>query len=220
LFYKDTKTNFPLLIIYIFCRFVFLNKKRLNEKNFIKKLQKGNQIAFGQLLDAYQQKVFGTCISLIPNKEDAEDVSQEVFIAVFKSIHQFKENSKLSTWIYKIATNKCLEFIRKKNAKKRFSFMQTILGNEIPLDKTSYFTEVNHPGILLENQEKSALIFKAIDTLTESQRIIFTLAKIDEKSYQEIAEITGKSLSSVESILFRAKKALQQKLENFYKNDT
>jgi hypothetical protein len=88
--YKDTKTNFPLLIIYIFCRFVFLNKKRLNEKNFIKKLQKGNQIAFGQLLDAYQQKVFGTCISLIPNKEDAEDVSQEVFIAVFKSIHQFK----------------------------------------------------------------------------------------------------------------------------------
>jgi RNA polymerase sigma factor (sigma-70 family) len=197
-----------------------LNKKRLSEQNFIKELQIGNQIAFGQLLDAYQQKVFGTCISFIPNKEDAEDVSQEIFIAVFKSIHQFKENSKLSTWIYKIATNKCLEFIRKKNAKKRFSFVQTLLGNEIPLDKTSYFTEVNHPGILLENQEKSALIFKAIDTLTESQRIIFTLAKIDEKSYQEIVEITGKSLSSVESILFRAKKALQQKLENFYKNDT
>jgi RNA polymerase sigma factor (sigma-70 family) len=218
--YKDTKTNFPLLIIFIFCRFVFFNKNRLSEQNFIKELQKGNQIAFGQLLDAYQQKVFGTCISFIPNKEDAEDVSQEVFIAVFKSIHQFKENSKLSTWIYKIATNKCLEFIRKKNAKKRFSFMQTLLGNEIPLDKTSYFTEVNHPGILLENKEKSALIFKAIDTLTESQRIIFTLAKIDEKSYQEIVEITGKSLSSVESILFRAKKALQQKLENFYKNDT
>jgi RNA polymerase sigma factor (sigma-70 family) len=218
--HKDTKTNFPLLIIFIFCRFVFFNKNRLSEQNFIKELQKGNQSAFGQLLDTYQQKVFGTCISFIPNKEDAEDVSQEVFIAVFKSIHQFKENSKLSTWIYKIATNKCLEFIRKKNAKKRFSFMQTLLGNEIPLDKTNYFTEVNHPGILLENQEKSALIFKAIDTLTESQRIIFTLAKIDEKSYQEIVEITGKSLSSVESILFRAKKALQQKLENFYKNDT
>ena len=191
----------------------------MSEQNFIKELQKGNQSAFGQLLDTYQQKVFGTCISFIPNKEDAEDVSQEVFIAVFKSIHQFKENSKLATWIYKIATNKCLEFIRKKKAKKRFSFMQNLLGNEIPLDKTSYFTEVNHPGILLENKEKAALIFKAINTLTESQRIIFTLAKIDEKSYQEIVEITGKSLSSVESILFRAKKALQQKLGNFYKND-
>ena len=97
--------------------------------------------------------------------------------------------------------------------------MQTILGNEIPLDKTGYFTEFNHPGILLENKEKLAIIFKAIHRLPESQRVVFTLAKIDGKSYQEILEITGKSLSSVESLLFRAKKGLQEKLENFYKND-
>jgi RNA polymerase sigma-70 factor (ECF subfamily) len=97
--------------------------------------------------------------------------------------------------------------------------MQTILGNEIPFDKTNYFTEVNHPGILLENKEKSIIIFKAINSLPESQKVIFTLAKIDGKSYQEIVEITGKSLSSVESIMFRAKKGLQQKLENFYKNE-
>jgi len=192
----------------------------LNEESFLIELKAGKQAAFSQLLDEYQQKVFGTCISFIPNKEDAEDVAQEVFLEVFKSIHKFKGNSKLSTWIYKIATNKCLEFIRKKNTKKRFAFMQTILGNDIPLDKTSYFTEVNHPGILLENQEKSAIIFKAINTLPEAQRIVFTLAKIDDKSYQEIVEITGKSLSSVESLMFRAKKGLQDKLENFYKNES
>ncbi|WP_166384532.1 RNA polymerase sigma factor [Polaribacter sp. 11A2H] len=189
----------------------------MNEQDFITQLTAGKQSAFSQLLDDYQQKVFGTCISFIPNKEDAEDVAQEVFLEVFKSIHKFKGDSKLSTWIYKIATNKCLEFIRKKNTKKRFAFMQTILGNEIPLDKTSYFTEVNHPGILLENKEKSAIIFKAINTLPEAQRVVFTLAKIDDKSYQEIVEITGKSLSSVESLMFRAKKNLQVKLENFYK---
>jgi len=191
----------------------------LSEQKFINQLKQRNQNAFGQLLDNYEQKVFGTCISFIPNKEDAEDVAQEVFIEVFKSIHKFKGNSKLSTWIYKITTNKCLEFIRKKNSKKRFGFMQTILGNEIPLDKTGYFTEFNHPGILLENKEKLAIIFKAIHRLPESQRVVFTLAKIDGKSYQEIVEITGKSLSSVESLLFRAKKGLQEKLENFYKND-
>tara|TARA_B100000795_G_scaffold154035_1_gene115453 strand:+ start:844 stop:1422 length:579 start_codon:yes stop_codon:yes gene_type:complete len=191
----------------------------LSEQKFINQLKQRNQNAFGQLLDNYEQKVFGTCISFIPNKEDAEDVAQEVFIEVFKSIHKFKGNSKLSTWIYKITTNKCLEFIRKKNSKKRFGFMQTILGNEIPLDKTGYFTEFNHPGILLENKEKLAIIFKAIHRLPESQRVVFTLAKIDGKSYQEILEITGKSLSSVESLLFRAKKGLQEKLENFYKND-
>ena len=191
----------------------------MSEQNFIKELQIGNQIAFGQLIDTYQQKVFSTCISFIPNKEDAEDVSQEVFITIFKSIHQFKENSKLSTWIYKITTNKCLEFIRKKQAKKRFAFMQTILGNEIPIDKTNYFTEFNHPGILLENQEKATILFKAIHTLPEIQRVVFTLAKVDGKSYQEIVEITGKSLSSIESVIYRAKKGLQEKLENFYKND-
>ena len=154
----------------------------------------------------------------MPNKEDAEDVAQEVFLEVFKSIHKFKGDSKLSTWIYRIATNKCLEFIRKKNTKKRFAFMKSILGNEIPTDKTSYFTEFNHPGILLENKEKSKIIFKAINKLPESQKVVFTLAKIDVKSYQEIVEITGKSLSSVESIMFRAKKSLKEKLNNFYKN--
>ena len=192
----------------------------MDENKFIKNLQKGSQTAFSQLIDAYQQKVFGTCISFVPNKEDAEDIAQEVFLEVYKSISKFKGNSKLSTWIYRIATNKCLEFIRKKNTKKRFAFMQTILGNEIPLDKTSYFTEFNHPGIVLENKEKSATIFKAINTLPETQRVIFTLAKIDGKSYQEIVEITGKSLSSVESVMFRAKKALKEKLEVFYKNNS
>ncbi|ARV14002.1 RNA polymerase sigma factor [Polaribacter sp. SA4-12] len=191
----------------------------MSEALFIEHLRAGKQSAFSQLLDDYQQKVFGTCISFVPNKEDAEDIAQEVFLEIFKSIHKFKGDSKLSTWIYKIATNKCLEFIRKKNTKKRFAFMQTIMGNEIPLDKTSYFTEVNHPGILMENKEKSAIIFKAINTLPESQRVIFTLAKIDDKSYQEIVEITGKSLSSVESLMFRAKKGLQEKLEDFYKSE-
>jgi RNA polymerase sigma-70 factor (ECF subfamily) len=195
-------------------------KNILEEQEFIDQLKQGKQSAFSKLLDAYQQKVFSTCISFVPNKEDAEDIAQEVFLEVFKSVNKFKGDSKLSTWIYRIATNKSLEFIRKKNTKKRFAFMQTIMGTEIPLDKTSYFTEFNHPGILLENKEKSATIFKAIHTLPESQKIVFTLAKIDGKSYQEIVEITGKSLSSVESVMFRAKKALKEKLENFYKNET
>lgn len=190
----------------------------MKEQDFIEQLKQGKQSAFSLLLDQYQQKVFSTCISFVPNKEDAEDVAQEVFLEVFKSIHKFKGDSKLSTWIYRIATNKCLEFIRKKNTKKRFAFMQSILGNEIPIDKTSYFTEFNHPGILLENKEKSKIIFKAINTLPESQKVVFTLAKIDGKSYQEIVEITGKSLSSVESIMFRAKKSLKEKLNDFYKN--
>jgi len=191
----------------------------LTEKEFIEGLRNHNANAYGKLLDDFQQKVFATCISFVPNKEDAEDIAQDVFVEVFKSINKFKGDSKLSTWIYRITTNKCLEFIRKKSSKKRFAFMESIMGNAIPMDKTTYFTEMNHPGVILENKEKSETLFFAINQLPDAQKVVFTLHKVDGKSYQEISDITGKSLSSVESLMFRAKKNLRKLLESYYKND-
>jgi len=191
----------------------------LKDAEFIEQLKLKSTKAYSKLLDDFQQRVFSTCISFVPNKEDAQDIAQDVFVEVFKSINKFKGDSKLSTWIYRITTNKCLEFIRKKNTKKRFAFLQSITGSAIPFDKTNYFTEMNHPGILLENKELNTTLFKAINSLPESQTIVFTLHKIDGKSYQEVAEITNRSLSSVESVMFRAKKNLQNLLENYYKNE-
>lgn len=190
----------------------------MSENEFIKQLQNQKANAFSKLVDDYQQKVFSTCLSFVPNREDAEDIAQDVFVEVFNSINKFKGNSKLSTWIYRITTNKCLEFIRKKNTKKRFAFLQSITGNVIPMDKTNYFTVMNHPGILLENKELSETLFLAINQLPEAQRIVFTLHKVEGKSYQEISDIIEKSISSVESLMFRAKKNLQKLLENFYRN--
>nr|WP_321223082.1 RNA polymerase sigma factor [uncultured Psychroserpens sp.] len=191
----------------------------MTETVFIEQLKNQTRAAYSKLLDDYEQKVFATCISFVPNREDAEDIAQEVFVEVFKSIKGFKENSSLSTWIYKIATNKCLEFIRKRNTKKRFAFLQSLSGNNFAIDKTNYFTEMSHPGIILENKETSETLFYAINQLPESQRIVFTLHKVDGKSYQEISEIIEKSVSSVESLMFRSKKNLQSLLENFYKNE-
>lgn len=191
----------------------------MNEQQFIILLKEGTNQAFGQLLDEYQQKVFGTCISFVPNQEDAEDIAQEVFIEVFNSVGKFKGDSKLSTWIYRITTNKCLEFIRKKNTKKRFGFMQSLMGNDTPIDKSSYFTEFNHPGIQLENKEKSEILFAAINRLPEAQRIVYTLNKVDDLSYQEVSDITEKSISSIESLLFRAKKNLKEQLYDYYKKE-
>ncbi len=191
----------------------------MEEKTFIEALRKGANEAYGRLLDEYQQKVFSTCISFVPNKEDAEDIAQDVFLEVFSSISKFKGDSKLSTWIYRIAVNKSLEFIRKKNTKKRFGFMQSLLGNDLPIDRSSYFTEFNHPGIQLENKEKSEVLFAAINKLPEAQRIVYTLNKIDDLSYQEVAKITKKSTSSIESLLFRAKKNLQELLYDYYKKE-
>lgn len=191
----------------------------MEEEKIIEQLKERNTAVFSQLIDDYQQKVFGTCISFVPNKEDAEDLVQEVFLEVYNSISKFKGNSKLSTWIYRITTNKCLEFIRKRNTKKRSGFLKPLFSEEFSIDKTNYFTEFNHPGFLLENKELNETLFKAINSLPESQASVFTLHKIDGKSYQEIADITDKSVSSVESLMFRAKKNLQQLLYDYYKNE-
>ncbi|NER14152.1 sigma-70 family RNA polymerase sigma factor [Leptobacterium flavescens] len=191
----------------------------MKEEEFIRELQQAKQSAYSRLIEDYQQKVFSTCMSFVPNKEDAEDIAQEVFVEVFNSIQKFKGNSKLSTWIYRIAVNKCLEFIRKKNTKKRFAFMQSVFGKSMPADKSSYFTEFNHPGVLLANKEQSEILFKAIDKLPKDQKVVFTLHKIEGLSYKEIGTITEKSLSSVESLMFRAKKNLQKLLHSYYKSN-
>ncbi|GAB4157308.1 MAG: RNA polymerase sigma factor [Winogradskyella sp.] len=192
----------------------------LKEEQIIEQLKQGNSAVFSQLIEDYQQKVFGTCISFVPNKEDAEDLVQDVFLEVYNSISKFKGNSKLSTWIYRITTNKCLEFIRKKNTKKRSGFLRPLFSDDFSIDKTNYFTEFNHPGFLLENKELNKTLFKAINALPENQATVFTLHKIDGKSYQEIADIIHKSVSSVESLMFRARKNLQQRLYNYYKNES
>lgn len=190
----------------------------MTETEFIEQLKSKTRTAYSKLLDDFQDRVYATCLSFVPNNEDAKDIAQEVFVEVFHSISKFKEESKLSTWIYRITTNKCLEFIRKRNTKKRFAFMQSLSEKNFEIDKTNYFTEMNHPGVILEHKENSETLFLAINKLPESQRLVFTLNKINGKSYQEVSEITEKSLSSVESLLFRAKKNLQKTLGNFYKN--
>lgn len=191
----------------------------MREEALIEQLKLKNTAVFSKLIDTYQQKVFGTCLSFVPNKEDAEDLVQEVFLEVFNSISKFKGNSTLSTWIYRITTNKCLEFIRKQKTKKRTGFLKPLFSQDFSIDKTNYFTEFNHPGFLLESKELNETLFRAINKLPESQTLIFTLHKIDGKSYQEIADITNKSISSVESVMFRAKKNLQKLLYNYYKNE-
>ena len=191
----------------------------LNELQFLEALKAQNREAYAKLLDDYQELVFNTCLSFVPNSEDAQDIAQEVFIEVYNSVSKFRGKSKLSTWIYRIAVNKSLAFIRRKSTKKRFGFMQSLSGNDMPLDKTSYFTEFNHPGVLLEQKEQQETLFNAINQLPEAQKVVFTLHRIDGLSYKEISEITGRSISSVESLLFRAKKKLRQILTTYYKNE-
>lgn len=179
-------------------------------------LKDGEEEAFRYLVDQYQDKVYNTCIGLVKNPDDADDLTQEVFIEVYNSIHKFRLESKLSTWIYRISINKSLEYLRKMKRKKRFGFLFAI-GDE-GKQRDNVKLEFNHPGILAENKEKAAILSQAIEKLPENQRIAFTLHKLEDLSYDQISDIMKKSLSSVESLMHRAKLNLRKELLNYYKS--
>ena len=190
----------------------------MSEQEIISALQRGDARAFESLLDQFQDRVYRGCLSYVPNAQEAEDIAQEVFVEVYQSIHKFQGHSSLLTWIYRITTTKCLEHIRKKKAKKRFGFMQSLGAGPIDEDKKDYLSDFDHPGAQLEAKEKLALLHKAVDALPESQRVVITLFYFEQKSQKEISEITDKSVSSIESLLFRAKKKLEQLLDS-HRND-
>jgi RNA polymerase sigma factor (sigma-70 family) len=163
-------------------------------------------------VDAHKTRVFNTAISFVQNNEDAEDISQEVFIEVYRSLPQFKEGSSISTWIYRITVNKSLDHLRKKKRHKRFGFLSSLFyedSGELIHDKHHF----DHPGILMENKEKARYLFAAIETLPENQKTAFILFTIEDLSQKEIAEIMNTSSKAVESLIGRARLALRAKLE-------
>lgn len=154
---------------------------------------------------------------MLQNAEDAEDVTQEVFVQVFESVNQFKGDSKFSTWLYRIAVTKSLDHLRKKKRKKRFAFIQSLFGvNEEEVNHTPDF---HHPGVQMENREHASALFQAIGKLPDNQKAAFTLHKIEGLSYQEIAEALDTSVSSVESLMHRAKSNLRKLLADYYENN-
>ena len=186
----------------------------MNEQELIALLKEGDESAFKELVVTWQDMVYNTVLSIVQNEEDAEDVSQEVFVQVYQSISSFKAESKLSTWIYRIATTKALDHLRKKKRKKRFAFVQSLFGfQENENEQPATFI---HPGVILDNKEKAGVLFKALEKLPEKQKIAFTLHKIEGLSYQEIADIMQTSLSAVESLIHRAKGNLKKQLTDYY----
>jgi len=184
------------------------------DKDLLLLLNKGDRKAFEQLVHKHSNMVYSICFNLIQNKKDAEDLTQEVFITIYTSISSFKQNSKLSTWIYRIAVNKSHDYLRMMNRKKR-----------IPLFKAKPIESVfnieansSSPIELLEGKELHDYIFVVLRKLSENQRVAFTLSKMEGFSYNEISDQMDVSLSAVESLIFRARKKIIEELKKFDSN--
>tara|TARA_B100001029_G_C14835283_1_gene325281 strand:- start:11 stop:580 length:570 start_codon:yes stop_codon:yes gene_type:complete len=182
----------------------------LQEKKLIKNLRGRDEKAFKFLVDKYKNFIFNISISIIQNTEEADDLTQEVFIQIYKSINKFKEKSSLSTWIYRITLSKCYEHIRFKKRKKRFSKIINLFREDGSSIDIPVF---NHPGIILEKKEEGKMLFEAINSLSEEQKSAYILKNIQGLSYKKISRVMKKSTSSIESLIFRAKKNLKKYLE-------
>ena len=186
----------------------------MTEQELLNQLRAGVESAFKTLVETHQKRVFNTVLAMVQDLEEAEDVTQEVFIEVYESVHKFRGEAKISTWLYRIATTKALEEIRKKKASKRFAFFTNLFGNDNEV--LHHPVEFEHPGVVLANKERASALFKAIDLLPDNQKVAFTLCNIEGLSYQEITEVMQVSLSSIESLLFRAKTNLRKSLKDYY----
>ena len=166
---------------------------------------------FEEIYRVHQASVYNLALQYVQNTEDAREITQDVFVSVYDSLEQFRNESKISTWIHRITINRSLDFIKASKRKKRFAFFTSLFmedGREISHSQHNF----NHPGVQLENKEKLKHIFNCINELPENQKTVIILGKIEQKSQAEIAEIMNLHIKAVESLVHRAKQNLQKKL--------
>lgn len=163
-------------------------------------------MTFKELFDSYNKLVFNLALQYVQNQEDAEEITQNVFVKIYAKIDTFQQQSDLKTWIYRIAINQSLDFIKAQNARKRWSFFsyRSINDDTKKIDVPHF----DHPGIVLEQKEALENIFKAINQLSDNQKTALILLKIEQHTQAETAQIMDISTKAVESLFQRAKKNL------------
>lgn len=175
----------------------------------------GNDAAFETLVRKYEKLVSTCAYSIVGNTEDALDVSQEVFLKVYKSLGSFKGDSEFSTWLYRIAKNTALDFVRKRkqNTLSLDSSGEENEGFDLPDD-----SESSNPEKSALRNEKRELLRKAIDKLSDEHREIIILRDINEYSYEQIETMLGIESGTVKSRLYRARESLRKILlkENYF----
>ena len=165
---------------------------------------------FEDLYKQYKKLVYNLSLHYTQNIEDAEEVTQDVFIRIYEKMYTFKDKSSIKTWIYRITINMSLDYIKAKKRKKRWAtFFSFNIDSE---NVENIHINFNHPGVELEQKEAVAAIFNKLNQLSEKQKNIIVLFKIEKLPLEEVAEILNLSTKATESLFFRAKKNLEKKL--------
>lgn len=184
----------------------------MNQPELLTRLMQGDHSVFPELVEQSKDMVYNTALGILLNEQDAEDITQEVFITLFEKIGDFRGDSKLSTWLYKITIRKAFDVEKKKKRQKNGGLFKKIFLTKEEVEPAVF----EHPGVLLDQKENAALLFGAIRKLPAQQRIAFTLQKLEGLSNPEIAAVMDISLSAAESLQKRAKENLRKFLSDYY----
>lgn len=181
---------------------------------FVEALKQGCPDAFRLLLEQYSQKVVSTCHRFVKNEADAEDIAQEVFLEIYQSVRTFRSDADLNTWIYRIAVNKSLDFLKKQRRKKRMADLRGLF-----LFKKAQNSGPPTPCQHLQQAERKEILDRQIELLSENQRIALILSQYEQLPNKEIAAVMQTTESAVESLLHRARENLRQHLEKYFKKN-
>lgn len=179
--------------------------------NKLEAFSRGDEGVFREIMNETQDIVYNTALGIVKDTGDAEDVTQEVFVKLYENAERFRGDAKLTTWLYRVTVNTSLDLYRRKKGKKRMAFFREMFNGQP--ERGIFF---DHPGVKLENKEHARVLFAAIDKLPLNQQVVFVLFHMEGKTYAEIAEITDRSVTAVESLMARAKGNLQKWLKNYF----
>lgn len=167
---------------------------------YINLIIEGNSNAFAVLVDRYKDLVFSLALKMVKNREEAEEVAQDTFIKVFKSLSQFKGDSKFSTWIYKVAYNTCLDRLKKNKREQHVVSIDEFNSNQIK--------SLDNALDSMEDEERAQAIQDCINLLPSDDAFLLTLFYFEEQSLEEIANVVNLTANNVKVKLFRSRKKL------------
>lgn len=186
------------------------------EAKFIERLRTRDERAFNELVRTYERRVFVLVQRMLGRREEAEDISQEVFVQVFKAIDQFRGDSKLSTWIYRIAVNLCKNralYLARRHAGEEDELDGLSERHALDRAKGATVAAVERPDELASGKQLEAIVARAIAALEPDFREVLVLREVEDMSYEDIAEIVGAPEGTVKSRLHRARAQLKEAIE-------
>jgi len=187
------------------------------ERQLLRRLRERDERAFRELIELHRDRVYNLTFRMLGNRAEAEDVAQEVFITVFKTIDSFREESKFSTWLYRVAVNHCknrIKYLARRHERDRDELdeIKTASPTDSQTRTPGTPAVIRRPDKALEGAQLEQLMQDAIDTLDEEHRALVVLRDVEDLSIDEICEITGLPDGTVKSRLHRARLALRKKL--------